>query len=94
MRAFSLHLCSFFVILGRFHRSVTLNSPNIAHSCRSNHPGGDSERTPDGLFPGWERMFDLSDRGFHSRPQVSALFQVNLIAPAPLGDIGLGLRET
>jgi len=27
-------------------------------------------------------------------PEVSALFQVNLTAPAPLGDIGLGLRET
>jgi hypothetical protein len=39
-------------------------------------------------------MFDLSDRGFHSRPQVSALFQVNLTALASLGDIGLGLRET
>jgi len=39
-------------------------------------------------------MFDLPNRGFHSRPQVSALFQVNLTAPAPLGDIGLGLRET
>jgi len=39
-------------------------------------------------------MFDLSDRGFHSRPQVSALLQVNMTALAPLGDMGLGLRET
>ena len=48
MSAFSLHLGSFFVILGGFHLSVTLNSPNIAQCVRSNHPAGDSELTPDG----------------------------------------------